>query len=52
MHFVKGKESDFVLEREKERENVGQNLNVNKKVIDGLWERNPEKRVLCMVLIG
>ena len=31
-HFVEGKESNFVLEREKKRKSVGQNLKVKRKL--------------------
>ena len=47
MHFVKGKEGNFVLEREKEKEGIGQNLKIKKKVLEVLWERNPEKKKVC-----
>ena len=54
MHFAKRKESNFVLERDKERENTGQNLKVKKKVLEGLWERQPEKSFVqgqdCLIL--
>lgn len=43
LHFVKGKENNFVLERDKERESIRQNLKRKKKVLGGLWERDPEK---------
>lgn len=32
MHFVRDKESDFVLEREKERKIMEQNLKVKRKL--------------------
>ena len=47
-----GKESHFVLERKKGRKSTGLNLKVKNKVTEGLWQSNPEKRVLCMVRTG
>lgn len=51
IHFVMGKNSDFIPERKKERKIPGQNLKAKKKVIEGLWETS-FKRVLCMVRTG
>ena len=51
MHFVKGKENNFVLKRvwlfcNGTEENTGQHLNVKKKVLEGLWKESQEKNFL------
>ena len=46
-YFVKGEEGNSVLKRgskkegESKREIIGQNLKVEKEVIENLWKRNP-----------
>lgn len=38
--FVMGKESNFVLKYNWLQENLGQNLNVKKTVVEDAWKRN------------
>ena len=43
MHSVEGKQNDFVLERgwlfwNGKKKNMGQKLNVKKKVVESLWK--------------
>lgn len=55
LHFVKGKESNFVLREVKKIEKKGKNgtkCESRKGITEGSWKRNAEKRILYVISTG